>query len=140
MTLGLALLVGPVVWGVRRARRHATPARDGVRLPLTVMTACGLASFVGFVVYLLGVANLAQNYRTNALVVQGGWLTVRMLAVVSVVAGVVLVYRVLDGRRRRGTRASRSRVGAVVLAGNVIGSVLLLTLLSYWNVFPPLHL
>ncbi len=141
VVLGLTLSVGPAVWGVRRARRLRDPVlADGVRLPLTVMTVSGLASFLGFVVYLLVVANLAQNYRTNALVVQGGWLTVRMLAVVSVLAGVVLVYRVLDGRRRRGVRASRNRVGAVCLVGNVVGSALLLSLLSYWNVFPPLHL
>ena len=141
VTLGCALLVGPAVWMVRRLRgRRSSMLADGVRLPLTVMTVSGLASFVGFVVYLLVVANLAQGYRTNALVVQGGWLTVRMLAIMSVVAGVVLVYRVLDGRRRRGIRASRNQGGAVLLAGNVAGSVLLLSLLSYWNAFPPLHL
>ncbi|WP_372594045.1 alpha/beta hydrolase family protein [Actinotalea sp.] len=141
VTIGLALLVGPVVWGTRRLMgRRTRLLAPGVRLPLTVMTTTGLASFVGFVVYLLVVANLAQHYRTNALVVQGGWLTVRMLGVVSVVAGVVLTFRILDGRRRRGVRASRSRAGAAVLAGNVTGSVLLLSLLSYWNVFPLLLL
>ena len=141
VTIGLALLVGPVIWGARRVLRlHDPVLAAGVRVPLTVMTAGALASFVGFVVYLLVVANMAQSYRTNALIVQGGWLTVRMLGVMSVVAGVVLVYRVLDGRRRRGIRASRNRAGAWLLVGNVGGSVLLLTLLSYWNVFPPLHL
>ena len=141
VTVGLSLLVGPVVWGTRRILgRRTRMLANGVRLPLTVMTLSGLASFVGFVVYLLVVANLAQHYRTNALVVQGGWLTVRMLGVVSVVAGVILTFRVLDGRRRRGIRAARNRAGAAVLSGSVTGSVLLLSLLSYWNVFPPLHL
>ncbi len=141
VTIGIALLVGPVIWVGRRLLGRRDPVlADGVRAPLTVMTVSALASFVGFVVYLLVVAHLAQSYRTNAVVVQGGWLTVRMLGLVSVVAGVVLVYRVLDGRRRRGTRAARHQGGAWLLAGNVVGSVLLLTLLSYWNVFPPPHL
>ncbi len=141
VTIGLALLVGPVVWGARRVMGRRDPVlAAGAPAPLAVMTASALASFVGFVVYLLVVAHMAQSYRTNAVIVQGGWLTVRMLGVVSVVAGVVLVYRVLDGRRRRGIRASRNRAGAWLLLGNVSGSLLLLSLLAYWNVFPPLHL
>lgn len=136
---GVCVLTGPALWGARRVRRHREPGlAEGVVLPLTVMTGAAAAALLGFVVYLLVVANLAQNYRTNALVVQGGWLGLRLLGVVSVVAGVVLAYRVLDGRRRSGRPATRSASGRWCLAANLLGSGVLLVLLAYWNVFPPL--
>ncbi|MDO8108109.1 alpha/beta hydrolase [Isoptericola sp. b441] len=139
VTIGISLLVAPVTWLVRRLRGHRTPAlSEGVPVPLAVMSVSAASSFALFVVYLLVVANLAQNYRTNALVVQGGWLLVRLLGLISVVAGVVLAYRVLDGRRRRHVRASRTVGGRWCLIGSLTGSAMLLTLLAYWNVFPAL--
>ncbi|NTW38979.1 MAG: alpha/beta hydrolase [Cellulomonadaceae bacterium] len=136
----LSILVGPVLWLVRRVRGNREHAlADGVRLPLATMVTAGLLSFLGLVAYLLVVANLAQNYRTNVLVVQGGWLAVRLLALTSVVAGVVLVYRTLDGRRAGTTSAARSVAGRWTLGGAVLGSAVLLLLLSYWGVFPDLH-
>jgi dienelactone hydrolase len=137
--VGSCLLTGPLLWTVRRVRRRREPAlADGVLLPMSIMTGAAAAALVGFVVYLLVVANLAQNYRTDALVVQGGWLEVRVLGVVSVVAGVVLAYRVLDGRRRSGRPATHTPAGRWCLAANLLGSGVLLVLLAYWNVFPAL--
>ena len=135
--VGTCLLTGPALWVARRVRRRRKPAlAEGVVLPMAVMTGAAAAALTGFVVYLLVVANLAQNYRTNAFVVQGGWLAVRVLGVVSVVAGVVLAYRVLDGRRRSGRPATRAPAGRLCLAANLLGSGVLLVLLAYWNVFP----
>ena len=135
----VALLVGPVLWLGRRVRgRRGAVLADGVRWPLAAMTVSAVAGFVLLVVYLLAVANLAQNYRTNAFVVQGGWLAVRMLAVVSVVAGVVLVFRVLDGRRAGRTGAALTQTGRWCLAGAVTGSAVLLVQLGYWGAFPTL--
>jgi len=135
----LALLVGPVLWTIRRMRGRRGPVlADGVRWPLAVMTLSSVAGFVLLVGYLLVVANLAQNYRTNALVVQGGWLAVRLLAVVGVVAGVVLVFRVLDGRRLGTTSAATTQVGRWCLSGAVAGSAILLVQLAYWGAFPTL--
>lgn len=133
-----ALLVGPALWLLRRVRgRRAPVLAPGVRVPLAVMAAGSAATVVLLVVYLLVVANLAQNYRTNPLVVQGGWLTLRLAGIATVVAGVVLVYRVLDGRRRGGVPAALTAGGEASLASAVGGSVMLLLLLAYWGVFPP---
>jgi uncharacterized protein len=132
------LLVGPALWVLRRARRRTAPVlAPGVRTPLVVMAAGCVVTLVLLAAYLLVVANLAQNYRTNPLVVQGGWLTLRLAGIATVVAGVVLVYRILDGRRRGGVPAALSPSGEVTLATAVGGSVMLLLLLAYWGVFPP---
>lgn len=142
----LALLVGPVLWAVRKLRRRrASPTgpgerslSDGVHGPLVSLAAGSAVTLALLVVYLLVVANLAQNYRTSALVVQGGWLLVRLLGIASVVAGVILVYRILDGRRRGGTPAARDAVGRWTLGCAVGGSAVLLVWLAYWGVFPTL--
>ncbi|WP_246169207.1 alpha/beta hydrolase family protein [Actinotalea subterranea] len=133
----LALLVGPVLWMVRRVRGNRGRALgDGVLAPLATVTAGSVATLLSLVVYLLTVANLAQNYRQSAVVVQGGWLVIRMLGIACVVAGVVLLYRVLDGRRRGRESAARTLAGAWTVACGVGGSSALLVMLAYWGVFP----
>ena len=137
VTSSLALLVGPVLTVVRRLRGHrGRSLAPGVRLPLVAMAAGSVVTLVALVVYLLAVANLAQNYRTSALLVQGGWLVVRGLGIASVVAGSVLVLRMADGRRSDGVRAARTPAGEWTLAAAVGGSVMLLLLLAYFGVFP----
>ncbi|WP_308121826.1 alpha/beta hydrolase family protein [Actinotalea ferrariae] len=134
----LAVLVGPVLWVVRRARgRRERALAPGIRGPLATMAAGAVGTLVLLVAYLLSVAYLAQNYRTSTLLVQGGWLTVRLLGVTAVVAGVVLVYRILDGRRLRAEPAARTAAGEWTLATAVGGAVLLLLTLAYFGVFPP---
>lgn len=134
----LAVLAGPVLWLVRRGTgRRAPMLADGVRGPLCVLAAGSVATVLLLAVYLLVVANLAQNYRTNPWVVQGGWLGLRMAGIVTVVAGAVLVSRILDGRRRGEQPAARGTAGEWTLATGVGGSTTLLVLLAYWGVFPP---
>lgn len=132
-----ALLLGPVLWAGRRLRGRRGPSlAEGVRGPLTVMAAGCVVTFTALVVYLRAVAHLAQNYWTSALLVQGGWLVVRLLGVATVVAGVVLIYRIRDGRRRGGVRAALDQAGEWTLSSAVGGSVMLLLALAYWGVFP----
>lgn len=134
-----ALLLGPVVAGVRRLRGHRERTlAEGVRLPLVVMAAGGAAAFVGLTCYLLQVAYLAQNYRRNDVFVQGGWLVIRAVAIAAAVAAVALVSRILDGRRRGFPSAARSRTGVFYLGSTFGGSGLILLLLSYFGVFPAL--
>ncbi|KGM14302.1 alpha/beta hydrolase family protein [Cellulomonas bogoriensis] len=135
----LAVATGPVVWAVRRVlRRPGTMMAEGVRAPLITLGAGCVVTFAALAVYLLTVAHLAQNYRTSVAVVQGGWFALRMLGVVTVLAGVVLVYRILDGRRRGGVPAARGTAGEWVLASTVGGAVMLLLSAAYWGVFPAL--
>lgn len=134
-----ALLVAPVIAVVRHLRGHRESAfADGVRAPLVVMAAGSALAFVSLVAYLLTVAYLAQNYRRNDLLVQGGWLGIRALAIASVVAGAVLVSRILDGRRRGVPAAARDGAGAWCLATAVGGTAIVLLLLAYFGVFPAL--
>ncbi|MDT0165322.1 acyl-CoA thioester hydrolase/BAAT C-terminal domain-containing protein [Actinotalea sp. AC32] len=135
----LAVVLGPVLWAVRRLRgTRERMLADGVRAPLAMVSAGAVTTLVALAAYLLVVANMAQNYRTNAWVVQGGWLGVRMAGVATVVAGVVLVFRVLDGRRRGAVPAARTAAGEWALAGAVGGSTMLLLLGAYFGVFPTL--
>jgi dienelactone hydrolase len=135
----LALLVGPILWVFRRlrGRRQAALGPD-VRAPLAVTTVGATLSLIMMVTYLGVVANLAQDYRTSPVLVQGGWVLVRLLAWTSVVAGTVLVFRILDGRRRGAVPAARSAAGAWTLASTVGSSVLMLLVLAYFGVFPTL--
>lgn len=138
-TSALALAVGPLVHAVRGLRGHRGPVLPGgVRGPLLAFALGTLVTFAGLVAYLLVVASMAQNYVTNAVVVQGGWLALRLLGIATVVAGAVLLFRVVDGRRAGGARATRSPAGRWVLAAVVSGSLLLLVQLAYWGVFPAL--
>lgn len=135
----LALLVGPVLWAVRRLRgRHGARLAPGVLGPLAVMAAGCVLTLISLVVYLLAVANLAQNYRSSTFLVQGGWLGLRLLGIATVVSGVVLVFRMLDGRRRGVVSAARDAVGRWTLGTSVGGSAVLLVWLAYWGVFPTL--
>jgi dienelactone hydrolase len=136
---GVALAVGPVLWAAYRlAGRRGRSLADGVRAPLALMVGGILAAFGGFVVYLLTVARLAQDYERNDAFVQGGWLVVRALAITGVVAAVVLVSRILDGRRRGVPSAARDGVGRAYLASALGGSTMLALLLAYFSVFPSL--
>lgn len=135
----VAVVLGPVLWLVGRVRGRREPmVADGVAGPLAAMSAGAVAALLALGAYLAVVARLALNYRTNDLLVQGGWLGVRALAIGSAVAGVVLVFRVADGRRSGTPSAARSRRGEWAIAGAVGGSVVLLLLLAYFGVFPGL--
>lgn len=139
VAIGLALLTGPVLWAARRLRGRRTGAvATDVRAPLFTMAAGAAVSFICLVVYLLVVAHLAQIYRTNTLIVQGGWFLVRVLAIASVVSGAVLVFRVLDGRRLGAVPAARTAAGAWTVSAAVGGSAVLLLMLAYFGVFPTL--
>ncbi|AEG44709.1 S9 family peptidase [Isoptericola variabilis] len=164
------IVLGPLVWAahalVRRAvmRRSAAPAprlAPGLRRALLVLGAGSAATTVALVVYLLTVARLALDYQRDDLVVQGGWVGVRLLGVVTAVAGAVVVLRVIDARAAR--RAARApAIASVVAAGGdvpdavarraafgvargwpahltfwcvVVGAVILLLMLAYWGVY-----
>ena len=135
----VALLVVPVIAVVRRLRgRRQRSLAEGVRAPLVVMASGAALAFVGLAGYLLTVAYLAQNYRRNDVFVQGGWLVIRVLAIAAAVAAVVLLSRILDGRRRGVAPAARDRAGAWYLASAFGGSSTILVLLAYFGVFPAL--
>jgi len=97
-------------------------------------------TLVALVWYLIGIANLAVNYQRADLIVQGGWLAVRLLGVGTVVFAALLINLARDGWRAR--RAGEPRVALVTgwpahvtVWTSVAGSALLLVWLTYWGVF-----
>ena len=164
---GCALLVvGPLVMGVdlvvrRLARRRAVGLgprlAPGLRWALLGLGAGSVATIVALVVYLVAVARLALDYERDDLVVQGGWVGVRLLGVAAAVAGALVVQRAADARAARraaltGAAEARERGEAVALPAAafgiargwsaylafwcvVVGSLALLTTLAYWGVY-----
>lgn len=82
--------------------------------------------------YLVSIARLAMDYQRNSVVVQGGWLGVRLAGMLVVVAGVLAV------RRARAGRVPDSGPGAVRTAASwtvATGGLVLLVVLAYWGVY-----
>lgn len=151
---GIALLVlGPVVWGavalVRRLMAvgrgvpdgvgHAHLAR-GLRRSLLGLALGSVLTTVALVVYLMAVARLALDYQRDDLVVQGGWIGVRVLGLVTVVAGAIVVQRAVDVRAARTAGdhdavVARGWPAVLTLWSTVVGAASLLLWLTYWGVF-----
>ncbi|MEV0895102.1 alpha/beta hydrolase [Promicromonospora sp. NPDC050262] len=119
VTAGALLVVGPLLLGGvavasgvtrRRSGRPGARLARGLRAPLTGLAVGSVATMLGLAAYLGAVARLALDYEKNALVVQGGWIAVRLLGLVAVVAAALLLNRVRD---RRMSVADRGPAGAV---------------------------
>ncbi|GAA4729374.1 alpha/beta hydrolase [Isoptericola chiayiensis] len=136
-----------VAWGVTVLARRAThrPGRTrlkrfapGVGPPLVALGLFATVTVVALTVYLAAVARLAIDYERDALVVQGGWIAVRLLGVGAAVAAAVLLQRVVDARSRPREDAgpvARGAVAHVTLWAVVVGSALLLVTVAYWGVY-----
>lgn len=150
---GVLLVVGPLVWlvtgAVRRLRRtpHAAGRlAPGLRWPLVGLATGSVATMIGLVVYLVSVARLALDYRTDAWVVQGGWVAVRLLGLATVVAAAFIINRLSDLRTAHKAVDASPEGGVVVrpatgvgarttLWATVTGSTILLVTLAYWGVY-----
>ena len=154
VAVGIVLLVlGPLAWGavalVRRlmavgrgvpdvvARSHLA---RGLRRALLGLSLGSVLTTVALVVYLMAVARLALDYEQDDVVVQGGWIGVRVLGLVTVVAGAIVVQRVVDVRaaRRAGDHeaaVARGWPAVLTLWCTVVGAASLLLWLAYWGVF-----
>ena len=151
---GVLLVVGPLVWlvagavrRVRRAPRAAGRLAPGLRWPLAGLAVGSVATMVGLVVYLVAVARLALDYKTDSWVVQGGWIAVRLLGLATVVAAAFIINRLSDLRQARKAVVASPEGGGVVvrpatgvgarttLWATVAGSTILLVTLAYWGVY-----
>jgi len=93
-----------------------------------------IATVAALIGYLVTVARIAMSYRRNALVVQGGWLAVRLGGLSVVLAGVLLGRRMLDVRAAGGV-VSPGAVRMAATWGVCGGSAVLAVMLAYWGVF-----
>jgi dienelactone hydrolase len=159
ITAGGLLVVGPLLIGGaalagrlarNRSGRPGAHLAPGLRAPLAGLGVGVAATTVCLVAYLAAVARLALDYEKDALVVQGGWIGVRLLGIATAVAAAILLNRVRDVRGRvvRTTWADESpRVGVpgdaqaatvVVTTGfwlTVLGATALLVTLAYWGAY-----
>lgn len=132
----LLVLVGPVVWAVsrtvRRPTRRLPPPLARLSAALALSTVAILVVFAAYVAY---VAELAFNYRTDDLVVNGGWILLHALGILSVAIGVRSVAMVWNARRTIG-RGVFSVGSATIWWSAHLGSAALLLIAAYWGVFP----
>ncbi|MFI2366441.1 alpha/beta hydrolase family protein [Promicromonospora sp. NPDC019610] len=121
VTAGGLLVVGPLLLGGaalagrvarRRSGRPGVRLARGLRAPLTGLGVGAVATMLGLAAYLGAVARLALDYEKNALVVQGGWIAVRLLGLVAVVAAALLLNRVRDLRMSVADRGPADAVRA----------------------------
>jgi len=130
------VLLGPAVWAVSRLVRRPTRALPP---PLARMSAALALSTVAILVifgaYVGYVAELAFNYRTDVLVVNGGWILLHALGIFSVAIGVRSVAALWNAWRTIG-RGMLSAGGATIWWASHIGSAALLLIAAYWGVFP----
>jgi hypothetical protein len=131
LALGTVLGVAGAVTRLRRGHGGTLPAPLG-RLTAALHLAT-LATWVFFASYLLGVADLALNYRHNPLLSQGGWLVAQLA---GILAAALLVHVVESWWR--GGRSDRSVgvLGRAVVGATVLGAVVLLVSAAYWGVYP----
>lgn len=153
LVLGAALiLLGPSIWVVYRlvrGRGAKQQIASGLRAPLIGVGAGALATFAALLMYLVVIARLALDYERDALLVHGGWIGVRILGLATLVAGAMLLNRVLALRSsgmieetmgastsiRSRARIATGSVGIVVVWTVLAGAVLLLILEAYWGVY-----
>ncbi|GAA3807632.1 alpha/beta hydrolase family protein [Cellulomonas soli] len=150
IALGPVLVLGSraaaaVAGAVRRRRGGGTvpdpagrpaPPRYGSGVPWRIgALGLGALATVGVLVwYLVAIARLALDYERNALVVQGGWLLVRLLGIGAVVAGVALATRMHE-LQLVGRRGAPGAVRTIALWSGVVGAAVLLVVLAYWGAF-----
>lgn len=139
--LGPALaLAGPLFGGMayllpRRRSGEEAISRAGTATLLRLSCAAALAAagaWVLYAAYIANVANLALNYRTNALAVDGGWVITRLAAIFAVLV-LVLAGRAL-GQTHRAPVALPLWL-SITLLGLLGGALAMLISGAYWGIF-----
>ncbi|WP_341358136.1 prolyl oligopeptidase family serine peptidase [Georgenia sp. M64] len=115
----------PRLWGRRAGALPAPLGRHTAALSLATT-----ATWVLFGSYLVGVADLALNYRTNPLLAQGGWLVAQLVGILAA----ALLVQVVETWWRRGARGT----GRAVVVLTLLGALVLLVTAAYWGVYPAL--
>lgn len=140
-SVGALVLLPLVGLGVRVVRRRRSPAEPrgpglprGVARSIGYLAVASVATVAALVWYLAAVARLALDYQRNGLVVQGGWVGVRVLGLLAVFTAVLLLERLRAGRQDEGHLA-RGVVAHVVLWGTMLASTVLLVVMAYWGVY-----
>ena len=138
VVLGCLLVIGHRLLESWRERRHPGIRPAGARWPpgyaryLVAFGGGAILTVAGLVWYLLSVARLALDYQHNSVLVQGGWLGVRLAGLLVVVSGVLAARRARVGREPApGPGPVRTAATWTVASGGLV----LLVVLAYWGVY-----
>ncbi|CAM3697641.1 S9 family peptidase [Occultella aeris] len=130
------LLIGPVAWvGSRLVRRPSRRLPPPLARYSAATALAATAVLVVFAAYIVQVANLALNYRTDDLAVQGGWVLLQAVGIFAVAVGVRSVSAGINARRTLGAEATGA-VGRITWWGVHLGATVVLLIAAYWGVFP----
>jgi dienelactone hydrolase len=135
-------LAGPVAAGVARLRWGSQAPRlsPGRRRRLRWLRTLGVASLLLLVAFFVGLSHLALNGQTNPVLTYGAWAavwltaagTLMVLASLRVDAGAALAVLGaaddVEGARMNG-------VEVVASVGTVVGTIMLMFVVTYWGVF-----
>ncbi|ROS73670.1 S9 family peptidase [Cellulomonas sp. PhB143] len=145
LVLALLMWAGGVLVAVLRRRPVPHPVAPRLRVPIGGLTIGTVVTFAALVVYLVEVAHLALDYEKDDWIVQGGWVVVRVLGLVTVVFGAMLlnrylelraVARLVDAHRVRDVAPAVSGVlGRVAVTLVLTGASIMLVMLAYWGVY-----
>jgi hypothetical protein len=135
-------LAGPTASGVVRIRwgsqaPRLSPVR---RRRLRWLRTLGVASLLSLVGFFVGLSHLALNGQTNQVLTYGAWATVWAIAAATLmvlasvrVDGGTAVAVLGPADRREGARMNGVEVVASV--GAVMGTIMLIFVVTYWGVF-----
>ncbi|WP_235857133.1 alpha/beta hydrolase family protein [Occultella glacieicola] len=130
------LVIGPLAWvGSRLVRRPSKPLPPPLARYTAATALATVAVLVVFAAYIVQVANLALNYRTDDLAVHGGWVLLQAVGIFAVAVGVRSVAAGINARRTLGAAATGA-VGRITWWGVHVGATVLLLIAAYWGVFP----
>lgn len=146
----VAIVIVPVMrwWGKRAGwPEHRLPAiTTQIRKPLFGVAYGAMATLVALVIYLIMVARIAMDYTQAPIRVQGGWIIIRALAIITAFLLAVLLNRVVQIRaeRKHLPKAQwaqeklwyvRGVAGVIATTLVCVGSGILLLMLAYWGVY-----
>lgn len=129
---GLAGVVLGSFTAVVRVLVKAEPMPKELRRPLTGFAISTLAAIVGLLAYFVLVARLAVNYLQNDVIVTGGWVVIRVIAIVAIAFGLVTRERFQHVSPLR-TWSLPARITYIATG---VGTCILVLLLAYWGVYP----
>lgn len=127
---------------VRSAPMQESDQREEKRsvLPIARINIASIVLIIAaafLLAYILAVAYLATNYTQNNFVTYGGWIALRILALVAAWLSLVAFSKFFVHYRRMDAH-EWGRMPLVIAGTALLGQIIFLMALAYWGVFPSL--
>ncbi|MBR5951133.1 MAG: hypothetical protein IKZ87_06850, partial [Actinomycetaceae bacterium] len=121
-------------------RKTGRSGKEHLPVPIARMNIASIMlilALVGLLAYVFSVAYLATNYTHNVLITYGGWVVIRVLALVAAWLSLLAFSRFLHSYKSGGEYSWGTAPFAMV-GVTFFGQLTLLMSLAYWGVFPSL--